>query len=90
MPLEQFLDRMDALIEQIRASELAPGSTGVFLPGEMEHNQKQDRLVNGVPLDPKTGALTKCFSMGIHQGAWKRLYPATGFDCDTGDIVKFK
>ncbi len=54
MPLEQFLDRMDAMIEQIRASELAPGSPGVFLPGEMEHNQKQDRMVNGVPLDAKT------------------------------------
>ncbi len=54
MPLEQFLDRMDALIEQIQSSELAPGSLGVFLPGEIEHNQKRDRLANGVPLDPKT------------------------------------
>lgn len=54
MPLEQFLDRMDALIEQIRSSQLAPGSAGVFLPGEIEHNQKRDRLKNGVPLDPRT------------------------------------
>jgi LDH2 family malate/lactate/ureidoglycolate dehydrogenase len=54
MPLEQFLDRMDLLVEQIRSSELAPGSPGVFLPGEIEHNHKQDRLVNGVPLDAKT------------------------------------
>jgi LDH2 family malate/lactate/ureidoglycolate dehydrogenase len=54
MPLEQFLDRMDALVEQIRSSELAPGSPGVFLPGEIEHNHKQDRLVNGVPLDSRT------------------------------------
>ena len=54
MPLEQFLDRMDAVIEQIRSSEVAPGSPGVFLPGEIEHNHKRDRLVNGVPLDVKT------------------------------------
>jgi len=54
MPLEQFLDRMDVLVEQIRSSELAPGSPGVFLPGEIEHNQKQERLVNGVPLDANT------------------------------------
>ena len=54
MPLDMFLDRMDALIEQIRSSELAPGSPGVFLPGEIEHNHKQERLVNGVPLDPNT------------------------------------
>jgi LDH2 family malate/lactate/ureidoglycolate dehydrogenase len=54
MPLDQFLDRMDALIEQIRSSELAPGSPGVFLPGEIEQNLKQDRLVAGVPLDDQT------------------------------------
>jgi LDH2 family malate/lactate/ureidoglycolate dehydrogenase len=54
VPLEQFLDRMDTLIEQIRSSELAPGSPGVFLPGEIEHNHKRDRLTNGVPLDAKT------------------------------------
>lgn len=54
MPFEHFLDRMDVLIEQIRSSALAPGSPGVFLPGEIEHNHKQDRLANGVPLDAKT------------------------------------
>ena len=41
--------------------------------------------------DPHTGAPTKCFSLGIHEGgAWKRLYPATGLDCETGDVIKFK
>jgi LDH2 family malate/lactate/ureidoglycolate dehydrogenase len=45
---------MDVLIEQIKSSELAPGSPGVFLPGEMEHNHKQDRLANGIPLDGTT------------------------------------
>jgi ureidoglycolate dehydrogenase (NAD+) len=54
LPLEQFLDRMDALIEQIRSSTLAPGSSGVFLPGEIESLQKQERLVTGVPLDGRT------------------------------------
>jgi LDH2 family malate/lactate/ureidoglycolate dehydrogenase len=54
MPFEEFLDRMDVLIEQIKSSELAPGSPGVFLPGEMEHNHKQDRLANGIPLDGTT------------------------------------
>jgi hypothetical protein len=45
----------------------------------------------GVPFDPHTGEPTKCFSMGIHQGgAWKRLYPADGLDCETGDVIKFK
>ncbi|HEY3082518.1 MAG TPA: Ldh family oxidoreductase [Chloroflexota bacterium] len=54
MPLEAFLDRMDTLIEQIKSSELAPGSPGVFLPGEIEQNNKNDRLTNGIPLDDTT------------------------------------
>jgi LDH2 family malate/lactate/ureidoglycolate dehydrogenase len=54
MPLEHFLDRMDTLIDQIRSSELAPGSPGVFVPGEIEHNHKRDGLLHGVPLDRNT------------------------------------
>ena len=54
LPLEQFLDRIDTLIDQIRSSDLSPGSPGVFLPGEIEHDHKQERLANGVPLDAKT------------------------------------
>ena len=45
----------------------------------------------GVPFDPHTGEPSKCFSMGIHDGGqWKRLYPANGLDCETGDVIKFK
>lgn len=61
------------------------------LLGALGQIDKYDDGGVGVPFDPKTGEPSKCFSMGIHQnGAWKRLYPANGLDCETGEILKFK
>jgi len=51
MPLDEFKDRMEQLIEQIKASALASGSKGIFFPGELEYNLKKERLANGLPLD---------------------------------------
>jgi LDH2 family malate/lactate/ureidoglycolate dehydrogenase len=51
MPLDEFTGRMEELIAQIKGSQLAPGSEGIFFPGEIEYNRKQDRLANGLPLD---------------------------------------
>jgi LDH2 family malate/lactate/ureidoglycolate dehydrogenase len=52
MPLDEFKRRMGQLIDQIKGSELAPGSTGIFLPGEIEHNNKQRRVREGIPITP--------------------------------------
>ena len=51
MPLDEFKDRMEQLIEQIKSSALAPGSKGIFFPGELEYGLKKERLANGLPLD---------------------------------------
>ncbi len=51
IPLDEFKSRMEELIQQIKSSALAPGSRGIFFPGEIEYNLKQDRLKNGLPLD---------------------------------------
>lgn len=51
IPLEEFRARMEELIQQIKNSALAPGSPGIFFPGEIEYNRKQERLANGLPLD---------------------------------------
>src|SRR5438094_546478 len=34
VPLDEFKQRMGELVDQIKSSQLAPGSTGIFLPGE--------------------------------------------------------
>jgi LDH2 family malate/lactate/ureidoglycolate dehydrogenase len=49
--LGDFTARMEELIQQIKGSALAPGSKGIFFPGEIEYNLKKDRLANGLPLD---------------------------------------
>lgn len=54
MPLDEFKGRMEQLIAQIKGSALAPGSTGVFLPGEIEYMNKQERLNNGIVMEETT------------------------------------
>ena len=57
----------------------------------LSKNEKYDDGGVGVPFDPHTGEPSKCFSVAIHEGgAWKRLHPASGLDCDTGEVLKFK
>lgn len=37
-----FLEMMDDRIDEMKSSRLAPGSRGVFMPGEIEHNNAAD------------------------------------------------
>lgn len=45
-----FNERMQALIAEIKASELRPGFDEVLVPGELEHRRETDKRANGVPL----------------------------------------
>jgi ABC-type branched-subunit amino acid transport system substrate-binding protein len=45
----------------------------------------------GVDIDPRTGDSANCFTMAKHEGgAWKRMHPADGFECNFGETFKFK
>ncbi len=50
MPLDEFKKLMGDLVDQIKNSQLAPGSSGIFLPGEIEYTLKQQRLREGIPM----------------------------------------
>lgn len=50
MPIAEFTARMGELIDQLKSTKLAAGSTGIFLPGEIEYNRKQERLQKGIPM----------------------------------------
>ena len=50
MPLETFTARMDAFIDEIKASKLRPGVQEVFVPGEIEARREQERRSQGVAL----------------------------------------
>ena len=50
MPIEQFKTRMDQTIREIRASEKAGGADRIYLPGEMEWEQRERSLSEGIEL----------------------------------------
>jgi LDH2 family malate/lactate/ureidoglycolate dehydrogenase len=51
MPLGEFEDRMDALIDQLHGSALAPGAARVYVAGEIEAEIRAKRLAEGVPIE---------------------------------------
>jgi LDH2 family malate/lactate/ureidoglycolate dehydrogenase len=51
--LAAFKARMDAYIDEIKASKKAKGSEVIYLPGEPEHLRVQERKAKGIPLHPK-------------------------------------
>ena len=54
MPLAEFTERMERMIEYVKSSALAPGSSGITLPGELEWQKRQEYTANGIPLDRPT------------------------------------
>ena len=50
MPLPDFRERVDALIRDVHASEPAAGFERTYVPGEIEHHRRLERLEAGIPL----------------------------------------
>ena len=51
LPLDEFLDRMDALIDQLHGSALAPGAERIYVAGEIEAEMQARRLAEGLPIE---------------------------------------
>ena len=49
--LSSYVQRVRALINEVRGSELIEGVERVWLPGELEWHRTQERLASGIPLD---------------------------------------
>jgi len=59
-PLQEYKERVDRLIEYLKASPTQPGVQEVFVPGEIEYRTMQQRLKEGIPIDtPDWTALTQ-------------------------------
>lgn len=54
MPLEAFTRKIDQMIELVKQSKRQPGISEIFLPGEIEANLAEERLVHGIPLEEST------------------------------------
>ena len=50
MPMPLFQAGVAALIQQLRASELAADVERIYLPGELESRRREARLQDGIPL----------------------------------------
>ena len=50
IPLEDFKERLDWVVKELKSSPLAEGSKGVFVPGEIEYEAEQKRRTEGIPI----------------------------------------
>ena len=48
--LDRFREQMDQLIRDVHNTERAEGVERIYVPGEIEHENRADRLVSGIPL----------------------------------------
>jgi LDH2 family malate/lactate/ureidoglycolate dehydrogenase len=51
MPLREFHQRMEAIIQLMHSCPTAPGVERIFVPGEIEHETEQRRRAEGIPLN---------------------------------------
>jgi LDH2 family malate/lactate/ureidoglycolate dehydrogenase len=51
-----FKTRVDRIIEEIKSSRKAAGTEEIFLPGEIEYRNEQERMASGIPLGAETTA----------------------------------
>jgi LDH2 family malate/lactate/ureidoglycolate dehydrogenase len=74
MPIQEFKDRMDRMIQRIKRSPKAKGAERIYLPGEMEWEKREAALRTGIPLPEATlAALSKAAKL-VHM--------------DMGDLVR--
>ena len=67
MPFGEFGARIDRLRAEIKHAQRAPGVERLLLPGELEHERREDRLAHGIPVHAETpGVLqTFCETLGL-------------------------
>ena len=53
VPLATFQRIVDEYVQQVRSSTPAPGSTRVYLPGELEFASRKQRAAEGIPIPSK-------------------------------------
>ncbi len=67
MPQSQFITRMEQLREEVVQTPRAPGVERIYLPGELEHERREIRLRDGIPVHDETPAALQelCEGLGI-------------------------
>jgi len=67
MPLTEFRQRMDEIIQLMRSSPTAPGVERIFVPGEIECETERRRKIEGIPINPalQAGLIALATELGI-------------------------
>ncbi len=65
MPQSQFLARMQQLCEEIVQTPRAPGVERIYVPGELEHERRETRLRDGIPVHADTPAALQELCHGL-------------------------
>jgi LDH2 family malate/lactate/ureidoglycolate dehydrogenase len=50
LSIDSFKERVDGMIDELKASPPMEGSAGVFMPGELEYLSEQRILKSGIPV----------------------------------------
>ncbi len=50
VPVPEFKTRLSQMVREIKAVPLAAGSTGIYIPGEIEAGKRARRLEEGIPI----------------------------------------
>jgi len=70
-PLDEFVERVDALVDEIHGAQAAEGCPSVLLPGEREWRNRQAALTQGILLPPDViGQLAEAASLSRVHPAW--------------------
>jgi len=73
MPVEEFKQRMDRTIREIRASEKADGAERIYLPGEMEWERREKALIEGMDLPEDVVASLRSLAEDLNLDFDRRL-----------------
>lgn len=67
MPMHEFTARMERLCGEVTQAQRAPEVERIVLPGELEHDRREQRLHHGIPVDAETMAALRllCIELGI-------------------------
>ena len=67
MPLAQFTAHMEQLRQDIIRTPRLPGVERILLPGELEHERRQERLHHGIPVHANAPAALQefCTTLGL-------------------------
>ncbi|MGI6605435.1 MAG: Ldh family oxidoreductase, partial [bacterium] len=68
-----FIDRVEELVEQIKSSQLAPGSRAVYLPGEIEAEKAAACQIRGISLQENEveALLWVAKELGVNLPMWE-------------------